>query len=237
MVNNKSKLFKKLKRPQFIVAAVFMVLVTSIGAHSLFSSQAASPDIAATADSGTRSGATTIGTDPNTSDEHYVEFGSSSSAAAGNLQNFLRDFDSTDYNWATVAPQYSVIELNPWNYAWIPAIKAANPNVKVLEYKDLNSARPSACSLESTDEMPTGVGYCWAKANEPSWFLTGQSSSQDSSNCGGTMAETGYTDNCETDPGNAAYQQQWLSNVVQDAKAHDWDGVIMDNAIDNGSYG
>lgn len=247
---------KGLKDPRTVSALIVVVIMAATGVHFLFGSDAATPYVTGSAANGTRSGTTSLVT--GNSSAQAVQFGGAASSGcpagetgtppncvistnngvvAGNLENVLFDEDSTDYDWATTAPMYSYIVMNPWNFAWIPAIKAANPTVKVLEYKDLNSARPSACSLESEDQEPTGVGYCFAKANDPSWFLTAQTASQNTSNCGGTMAEIGYPDNCELDPENPAYQQLWLTNVVQDATAHSWDGIFIDNAINNGSYG
>src|ERR1019366_1393998 len=151
--------------------------------------------------------------------------------AAGRTQALLLDLDSTAYNWATVAPHYSVIALNAWNYAWIPAIRAANPAVEVFVYKDLTSSRTSACSGGVDQaELPTGVGYCWAMANHPEWFLHNAS--------GGLLQENGYPTQFEMDYGNPAYQQQWASNVAADLAAHGWDGVEMDNALDTANaYG
>jgi Hypothetical glycosyl hydrolase family 15 len=134
------------------------------------------------------------------------------------------DLGGTSYDWAVVAPHYGAIALNAWNYSWISAIRAANPSAKVFEYKDLTSARTSACSNGIDQaELPTGVGYCWAQANHPEWFLHNTS--------GGLLQETNYPTQYEMDYGNVAYQQQWAQNVVQDLTSHSWDGVLIDNAL------
>jgi hypothetical protein len=153
---------------------------------------------------------------------------------AGDTQAVLLDLDGTRYNWAQVAPHYGAIALNAWDYPWIPAIRAANPSVKVFEYKDLTSSRPGACSQSSNgannSELPTGVDYCWAMANHPAWFLHTAS--------GALLQENGYPNQYEMDYGNPAYEQQWATNVVQDLTAHGWDGVEMDNALDTfNAYG
>jgi len=147
--------------------------------------------------------------------------------AAGDTQALLLDLHGTNYDWAAVAPHYSAIALNAWNYSWIPAIRAANPSVKIFEYKDLTSTRPGACS-QSNDgannaRLPTGVDYCWAQANHPKWFLHNQS--------GGLLIESGFAGQDEMDYGNPAYQQQWAANVVRDLTSHGWDGVEIDNAL------
>ena len=150
-----------------------------------------------------------------------------SNSAAGDAQAVLLDLDETSYDWAQMAPHYRAIVLNAWDYQWIPAIRAANPSVKVVEYKDLTSTRPGACSQSddgaNNSWLPTGVDYCWAMARHPEWFLRNSS--------GGLLAENGYPGQFEMDYGNPAYQQQWATNVVQDLTAHGWDGVEMDNAL------
>jgi hypothetical protein len=144
---------------------------------------------------------------------------------AGNAQALLLDLGGTSYDWAVVAPHYGAIALNAWNYSWIPAIRAANPSVRVFVYKDLTSTRTSACSGGVDQaELPTGVGYCWAMANHPEWFLRNTS--------GGLLQETNYPTQYEMNYGNAAYQRQWATNVVHDLTAHGWNGVEMDNALD-----
>jgi len=139
----------------------------------------------------------------------------------------LLDLGGTSYDWAVVAPHYRAIALNAWNYSWIPAIRGANPSVKVFEYKDLTSTRPGACSQSNNGAnnsgLPTGVDYCWAQANHPEWFLH--------NTAGGLLAESGYPSQYEMDYGNPAYQSMWAQNVVQDLTSHGWDGVLIDNAL------
>lgn len=152
---------------------------------------------------------------------------------AGNTQALLTDFDGTSYNWALVAPHYRAIALNSWNYPWISAIRAANPSVKVFEYKDLTSSRPSACQQSQdgalNNQLPAGIDYCWAKANHPDWFLKNSS--------GTDLQEKNFPDNHEMAYGLKAYQDQWASNVAADLVAENWDGVVMDNALTNNAYG
>ena len=139
----------------------------------------------------------------------------------------LLDLDGTRYDWAQVAPHYAAIALNAWDYSWIAAIRAANPSVKVFEYKDLTSSRSNACTPSQNGALnyalPTGVDYCWAMANHPEWFLHNAS--------GGLLQETNYPTQYEMDYGNPAYQSMWAHNVVQDLTSHGWDGVEMDNAL------
>jgi Hypothetical glycosyl hydrolase family 15 len=145
---------------------------------------------------------------------------------AGDVRGILEDQSDVNYNWATVAPKFAAIDLNAWDYSWIPAIKRANPNVKVFEYKDLTSTRPGACAQSrdglDNSELPTGVDYCWARSHHPEWFLT---------RGGRPAAESGYPDQYLMNYADPAYQAQWLANVTADATSHGWDGVEMDNAL------
>jgi Hypothetical glycosyl hydrolase family 15 len=150
-----------------------------------------------------------------------------STPVAGRVRPLLLDLDGTHYRWDEVAPRYGVIVLNAWNSSWIPAIRAANPDVRVYEYKDLTSTRPSACAQSArgaiNSGLPTGVDFCWARAHHPGWFLRRAN--------GRLLRERGFPGQYEMDYGNPAYQRQWAANVVQDLTAHGWDGVEIDNAL------
>ena len=63
--------------------------------------------------------------------------------------------------------------LNSWDAPLLPALKAANPNLKALVYKNLSFTVSYGCS--GGVDLPyqsTGVGYCDANSNHPDWFLT-----------------------------------------------------------------
>ena len=113
---------------------------------------------------------------------------------------------------------YQYIVLNAWDYGMIPALKRANPQVRVLVYKDMSSTR----SYASGDaEIPTGIDYGWANANHPDWFT----------HKSGTRIEwSGYSGHWQMNIGMAGYQNQWATNVTSDLAAHGWDGVMIDNA-------
>jgi hypothetical protein len=149
---------------------------------------------------------------------------SASSSSLPTVNNILLDQNGVNYDWSVVAPRYRIIELNSWDYPWIPAIRAANPQVKIWVYKDLTSTRPDECTngVDWTT-LATGVGYCYAAQNHPEWFLTTPS--------GARLQEAGYPNQYEMDYGNPAYQQAWVAGVLADVRAHGWDGVEMDNAL------
>ncbi|HEV2376076.1 MAG TPA: putative glycoside hydrolase [Streptosporangiaceae bacterium] len=157
----------------------------------------------------------------------------SARAQPRDVKPLLVDENSTNYDWAVVAPKYGAIILNAWNYPWIPAIKHANPAAVVLEYKDLPSSRPGACR-QSRDgrldsALPTGVDYCWARAHHPGWFLRSKN--------GQLVQYRGWPGTFEMDYGNQAYEHRWAANVISDLTHHGWNGVFADNALTGTGYG
>ena len=176
----------------------------------------------------------------------------SSGGVAGNTEALLFDLDGVSYNWAAVAPEYRAIVVNDWDSSWIAPIKAASPSTEVYVYKDISSTRSDDCGpgagggtlcVTSTSVSPPvlvsgatdapyyagGVGFVWAMKNHPEWFL------KDSS--GKLIQYAGYPGTYLMDFGNAAYQAQWLANVKADVQSQGFNGVVMDNALNDTNYG
>jgi hypothetical protein len=104
----------------------------------------------------------------------------------------------------------------------LPALEAANPNLKALVYKNLSFTVSYGCS--GGVDLPyqsTGVGYCDASSNHPDWFLT--------SPAGERLNSAAFAQAWMMDVGSPAYQANWLSNVLADARSGGWDGVFMDD--------
>jgi Hypothetical glycosyl hydrolase family 15 len=150
---------------------------------------------------------------------------------------------TTTAQWASIARSNAIVVLNSWDYDLIPVLKRANPRVEVWVYKDLSGVRTDDCTTASgecgscpagvTDSqfLSSGLGYCWVRRNEPAWLLTSVATAQ-------PLRFRGYPHTWETDYGNAAYQRQWLRNVITDVRRHGWDGVAVDNALTTaGAYG
>jgi hypothetical protein len=118
--------------------------------------------------------------------------------------------------------RYSYVILNSWQASLIPTLKAKNPGVKVLMYKDIAATLSYACSagVDNT-KLPAGLGYCWTAANHPDWFLTDTN--------GARIEFCDFAGAWQMDVGNAAYQQQWLDNVLADLRSAAWDGVMLDD--------
>ncbi|MDQ1703851.1 MAG: hypothetical protein QOF18_217 [Frankiaceae bacterium] len=123
---------------------------------------------------------------------------------------------------ATDPAHYSVVIINADQYAEIPAIRAASPGVKILVYKNVAMAETYDVSNGVDNPfLPTGVGYAWAKAQHPGWFLK---------DTNGNMVEwADYPQRWWLDMGDASYQNTWAANVIAEVKNYGLDGVMMDD--------
>ncbi|HSC49485.1 MAG TPA: putative glycoside hydrolase, partial [Gaiellaceae bacterium] len=118
--------------------------------------------------------------------------------------------------------RYRYVVLNPWDAPLLPALKAANPGLKALVYKNLSFTMSYGC-VNGVDKpyLTSGVGYCDADRNHPDWFLTDQN---------GSRLDSYYFQQAWLmDVGNPAYQARWLSNVLDDLHGGGWDGVLLDD--------
>jgi hypothetical protein len=118
--------------------------------------------------------------------------------------------------------RFRYVIVNAWNHDQIARLKARNPDVKVLVYKDMSSARSYACRNGVDDELlPTGVGYCAAGARHPDWFTTDPA---------GNRIEWSAFPGCwQMDVGDPGYQDAWAANVLAELRRYGWDGVALDN--------
>jgi len=96
-------------------------------------------------------------------------------------------------------------------------LKAANPKLKVLVYKNLLASEVPAYKGFSA----TGVSYEEANPAHPGWFLVDTG--------GRRFTLRHYPYQWAMDVGNAGYQQRWAENVIAEVKAQGWDGVFIDN--------
>ena len=118
--------------------------------------------------------------------------------------------------------RYKYVILNSWDAPRLPALKAQNPNLKALVYKNLSFTVSYGC--QGGVDLPyqtTGVGYCDADQHHPDWFITDAA--------GNRLNSAGYPQAWIMDVGNPAYQAKWLQNVLADVHSGGWDGVFMDD--------
>jgi hypothetical protein len=136
--------------------------------------------------------------------------------SVGSLWNAIGGIPSgTDLTAA--AQRYDVIILNPWETRARAELKAADPTVTILAYKDLASTRSYAPTATGS-AAPTGVGYNEA---DPSWFAV--------DTAGSRIEWTPYPGHWQMKVWDADYRQRWVSNVTAEAVANGWDGVFADN--------
>ncbi|WP_193612080.1 putative glycoside hydrolase [Nocardioides lijunqiniae] len=109
--------------------------------------------------------------------------------------------------------------MQPWEYARIPALKAANPRLRVLMYKD---AAATVVEAHETGLYPTGVGYREASTH-PRWFLTDRA--------GRRLEWSDWRGLYPMNVADAGYQRAWGDNVLAELRAHDWDGVSIDDTL------
>ncbi|MCP3798441.1 putative glycoside hydrolase family 15 protein [Allokutzneria sp. A3M-2-11 16] len=129
----------------------------------------------------------------------------------------------TDDMLAAEAKKRDYVLLNAWEASFVPKLKAANPAITVLVYKDMSSTRSYACR-DGRDEsvLPAGIGFCYADRQRPDWFLKGPD--------GQRLEYSGYPGHWQMDIGDPKYQQEWAENVVAATKGV-FDGVLIDNAL------
>src|SRR3954468_1466773 len=118
--------------------------------------------------------------------------------------------------------RYGYVILNSWNASMIPALKAANPGIKVLEYKNSTLSYDYMCSGGSdARNLSAGVDYCDASQNHPDWFLKNPAGSR--------MTSAWFGGVWLMDVGNPDYRDKWLPHVNADLKSGGWDGVFVDD--------
>jgi hypothetical protein len=120
------------------------------------------------------------------------------------------------------AGAYRYVVLHAWQSSLIPQLKAANPSIKVLVYKDMAATFDYVCSGGVDKDYPAGIGYCAAEAAHPEWFLKDTN--------GARIEFCDYAGLWQMDVGNATYQDAWQSNVAADLRARGFDGVVVDDA-------
>jgi hypothetical protein len=141
---------------------------------------------------------------------------SAEESVAGHLDvSIASNAQFTDYTSSGQRLQYVV--LQDWQANRMRELKAANPNLKVLVYKNLLASQAPAPNGFSA----TGVSYEEADSAHPDWFL------QNTDGQRFTLRDYAYQ--WAMDVGNPGYQQRWAENVIADVRAQDWDGVFIDN--------
>ena len=148
--------------------------------------------------------------------------GATNASAATSVANHVRvaidsnpDFSKTSAS----AQRNSYVILTDSQVSKMQQLKAANPNLKVLLYKNLSASRADCTS--STSGCGTGVTYQQADSQHPEWFLQNKQ--------GARIRFSDYADLWAMDVGSASYQAQWADNVINEVQRDGWDGVFLDD--------
>jgi hypothetical protein len=128
------------------------------------------------------------------------------------------DSNASFSDYARSADRNGYVILQAWQQDRLHALKRANPNVKVLVYKNLAfaSESPSAGGLYAT-----GVSKAEADRDNPDWFLRNTD--------GQRFTSWSYDWNWAMDVGDPSYQQRWADNVIGELRNEGWDGVFIDD--------
>lgn len=125
--------------------------------------------------------------------------------------------------------RYSYVILHAWEYPRIATLKAQNPQIKVLVYKDMAASVSYACQNGVDDALlPAGVGYCAANTAHPEWFLSDTN--------GQRVQFCDYSGMWQMDVGSSEYQDAWLASVSGELKKYGFDGVELDDANSTEKY-
>jgi hypothetical protein len=139
------------------------------------------------------------------------------SAAPSSLFRYSIDSSPDFSDLRRTAERNGYVVLQAWRLDELRAIKAANPGVKVLVYKNLSFAAKAG---HPTGLSSTGVTHAEAEQN-PHWFLQNTS--------GQRFSSGGYNWLWAMDVGDAEYQRRWADNVVDEVTRNGWDGVLLDD--------
>jgi putative glycosyl hydrolase-like family 15 (GHL15) protein len=126
-------------------------------------------------------------------------------------------YGGTPLTPAQEGARYRIMVINPADAAIIPALKARNPDLKVLTLIDMMST-----DVNDPSGPSDWVGYTDANANHPEWFLTDADGSR--------LGFQHFPGALVMDVGNPEYQQAGLAKVIAQLNAGGFDGVLLDDA-------
>ncbi len=128
----------------------------------------------------------------------------------------------TDAELDAAAGRYDVVILNAWETGALARLRAADPTITVLVYKDLSSTRSySGADGSTADPLPTGVPYVEADTERPEWFAVDER--------GDRIEWDPYPGHWQMAVWEPAYRQRWTDSVVAETVAAGFDGVFADN--------
>ena len=139
-------------------------------------------------------------------------------SAAGHLRTAVDNYP--DFSSTSVSAQRNdYVILTDAHLNEMRQMKAANPNLKVLMYKNLTGSRTDCTT--PTSICTAGVTYQQSDSQHPEWFLLNKQ--------GERIRFNDYTDLWAMDVGSVSYQSQWADNVITEVNRDGWDGVFLDD--------
>ncbi len=137
------------------------------------------------------------------------------SPVAGHLRVAI-DSASQTADFSRTAARQRVVVLHEWEQGKMHDLKASDPTVKVLVYKNLSGMMAAAPYAVAS----TGVTTEEAAAH-PDWYLLNTSGERF------TFGSYGWV--YAADVANPSYQRAWAANVLKVVKDQGWDGVFADD--------
>jgi hypothetical protein len=136
-------------------------------------------------------------------------------SAPGHLRVAI-DSASRSADFTATAGRNRFVILQEWEQAKMQALKAENPSIKVLLYKDLSAMM----AADAWGNVSTGVTTQEAAAH-PEWYLLNTAGQRFTFGSYGWMYAA--------DVGDPGYQQRWTDDVLAKLQAQGWDGVFADD--------
>lgn len=132
---------------------------------------------------------------------------------------------------AEIRAEHGVVVLNAWETERMRQLKAIDPGVVVLVYKDLSSTRDYSGAVDAGNDagkIPTGLGFARVADEHPEWFA------RDSA--GRRIEWKPFPQHWQMTVWDENYQRAWTDAVVAEVTSEGWDGVLGDNALTTLSY-
>ena len=115
------------------------------------------------------------------------------------------------------AQRHGFVILHAWQRDRMQALKAANPSLRVLVYKNLSFSN----YMNNAGFASVGVPAPEADRDHPEWFLLNTS--------GERFTSSSHQWSWAMDVGSSSYQQRWADNVIAELQSGGWDGVFIDD--------
>lgn len=137
---------------------------------------------------------------------------SAQTEAAGHLRVAI-DTAVSSADFSATATRNDFVILQESEQARMRDLKAQNPNLKVLMYKNLSA-------MQSADSLGNASAGITTQEARSEWYLLNTS--------GQRFTFGGYAFLWAADIGDPGYQQRWADNVLAKLQAQGWDGVLID---------